>query len=79
MPYLQKVCTVCDQTCERYHNQRKCPHCGKESLVQENRYQHPSAASLMLENKNLRAEVNVLRVRLGIGVKYREWEKGPAT
>lgn len=74
----KRTCSKCDREQNGYHNMRKCRKCGGE-LVSDNRHELRGKHSLQHENKALRAEVNALRVRLGIGVKYREWEGGPET
>lgn len=79
MPYTKKICTRCDKKCERYHNVRKCPRCGQLTLIAFTRHTDTSLASMRIENRHLRSEVNSLRLQNGLGVKYVEWEKGPKT
>lgn len=80
MPYVKRICSECGKRQETYHNVWKCRKCGAlRSLVAEKRPSRHAISTLNRENAILRAEVNALRARLGIGVKYREWEDGPAT
>lgn len=80
MPYVKRICSKCGRRQEVYHNVWKCRRCkASKCLISEGRHEHQTRATLKCENAILRAEVNVLRVRLGLGVKYREWEDGPAT
>ena len=80
MPYVKRICSQCGKRQEVYHNVWKCHKCGAaKSLIAEGRHEHQTPSSLRRENAILRAEVNTLRCRLGLGVKYREWERGPRT
>ena len=80
MPYVTRICSKCGKRQETYHNVWKCGKCkAAKALIGEGRHEHQTKYSLAKENAILQAEVNALRCRLGIGVKYREWEKGPAT
>lgn len=80
MPYVTKKCTKCGRKTECYHNVMICRR-GKcrGDLIGEPRFQNQSTRTLRIENRALRGEVNDLRERLGLGVKYREWENGPRT
>lgn len=76
MPYVHKICSACDRDAgERYHNMRKCPGCGQPTLVAATPFHAPSSHCTRAENLALRREVNRLRKKLGMGIKYREWSK----
>lgn len=80
MPYVTRICSACEkkQTC--YHNVWKCRKCGAaRSLVTSERHEHRTASTVRHENRILRSEVNALRSRLGLDIKYREWEGGQET
>ncbi len=80
MPYVERICSQCDKKQTRYHNVHKCGKCGAVGkLVTVTRFCITGLASARKENAVLRGEVNALRSRLGIGVKYREWDGGPKT
>jgi|GEM_PF-4452301 len=74
MPYVRKVCSVCDHDAgERYQNVRKCPVCREVALVSVSSYAHQSRAIGCQENRLLRQEVNSLRSELGRPLKYQEY------
>lgn len=77
MAYVNKKCAACGRKDEVYHNVMKCRRCKTGDLIGEFPYQFQSMRSLRLENVALRAEVNALRDRLHLGIKYREWDGGP--
>lgn len=77
MPYADKMCAACDARGNYYHNVVKCRKCGKEKLVAKMRFEQVSGASERRENGFLRAEVNALRAKLGMGVKYVDYGRKP--
>jgi predicted amidophosphoribosyltransferase len=77
MPYATKICASCNSRGDYYHNVRNCRKCGKPNLVAKRRFEDASRSSERAENKVLRAEVNALRLQLGIGIKYVEYGRKP--
>lgn len=77
MPYIVKICAACGKRGDYYHNVTVCRKCRAAKLVTKKRCDCVSQSSERRENYVLRAEVNALRLQLGLGIKYVEYGRKP--
>lgn len=78
MPFLPHQCATCDRSEKRWHNAKKCRACGGP-LIREGARPRGWAErlrSLESEVTALLAEVNRLRVEIGLGLKYEAIDNG---
>lgn len=77
MPYYQYQCSTCDRVSKRYHNAKHCAKCGgpilREGLEMRAKSWAAKLNQVETENRALRSEVNRLRVEIGLGLKYEEY------